>query len=154
MTLKIRGGKHTDSNPSWGSCTMMTIGAPTSGGIARFGKELDHPTYDYVKLTPLVATQLTDNAWIGLKLISYQRPGETTKVQYRMYVDRTPFDGSGKPSNTWEAFSTYEDVEGKDTGAWTKLVDWGGMVTTFRTDGLHDIDFTLLSVREIVPPAM
>jgi hypothetical protein len=153
MTLKIRGGKHSSSNASLGSCTMTTIGAPTSGGIARFGKELDHPTYDYVKLTPAVPAQLTDNVWLGLKLVSYQRPGETTKVQYRMFVDRTPFDATGKPANKWELFSTYEDVEGKDTGAYTKLVDWGGMITTFRTDGLKDIDFTLVSVREIVAPS-
>jgi hypothetical protein len=151
-TLKIRGGKHSSSNASWGSCTMMTLGAPTSGGVARFGKELDHPTYDYVKLTPMVKAELTDNQWVGLKLVSYQRPGEATKVQYRVYVDRTPFDADGKPKNTWELFSSYEDVEGKDTGTYTKLADWGGMVTTFRSDGLKDLDFTLMSVREIVAP--
>ncbi len=84
VTLKIRGGRHTSSNASFGSCTMMTLGAPTSGGVARFAKELDHPTYDYVKLTPAVPAQMTDNAWVGLKLVSYQRAGETTKLQYRM----------------------------------------------------------------------
>jgi hypothetical protein len=152
VTLKIRGGRHSSSNASLGSCTMMTLGAPTSGGIARFGKELDHPGYDYVKLTPIVPAQLTDNTWVGLKLVSYQRAGETTKVQYRVYVDRKPFDADGKPTNTWELFSQYEDVEGKDTGRYTKLADWGGMITTVRADGLKDMDFTLLSVREIVIP--
>jgi len=151
-TLKIRGGRHTSSNASYASCTMMTFGAPTSGGVARFGKELDHPSYDYVKLTPSVAAQLTDNQWVGLKLVSYQRAGETTKVQYRVYVDRTPWNADGKPNNTWELFSSYEDVEGKDTGAYTKLVDWGGMVTTVRVDGLKDMDFALYSLREITPP--
>lgn len=152
-TLKIRGGKHSSSNGSLGSCTMMTFGAPTSGGVARFGKELDHPSYDYVKLTPMAPAQLTDNQWVGLKLVSYQRPGEATKVQYRVYVDRTPWSADGKPNNTWELFSTYEDVEGKDTGRYTKLADWGGMITTVRTDGVKDLDFALMSVREIVPPA-
>ncbi len=151
-TLKIRGGKHSSSNGSLASCTMMTLGAPTSGGVARFAKELDHPTYDYVKLTPAVPAEMADNVWVGLKLVSYQRPGETTKVQYRMYVDRKPFTTDGKPANNWELFSQYEDVEGKDTGAYTKLADWGGMITTVRADGLRNMDFTLLSVREIVPP--
>jgi hypothetical protein len=152
VTLKVRGGRHTSSNASFGSCTMMTLGAPTSGGVARFAKELDHPTYDYVKLTPLVPAQMADNSWVGLKLVTYQRAGETTKVQYRMYVDRKPFDSAGKPNNSWELFSQYEDVEGKDTGAYTKLADWGGMLTTVRADGLKSMDFTLLSVREIIAP--
>ena len=30
---------------------------------------------------------------------------------------------------------------------------WGGWQTTLRTDGFHDVDVALPSVREIVPPA-
>jgi hypothetical protein len=44
------------------------------------------------------------------------------------------------------------DVEGVRTGQYSKLADWGGWQTTVRTDGIHDLDFALLSVREIMPP--
>ena len=52
----------------------------------------------------------------------------------------------------WCLLSEYVDVEGLRTGAYSKLVDWGGWQTTVRTDGIHDLDFALLSVREIMPP--
>ena len=151
FTLKIRGGRHT-TDGDLASCTMMLLAGPATSGIARFGKELHHPDYDYVKLTPTGATSLTDATWYGLKLVSYQRAAEPTQVHYELWLDRTPFDAAGKPQNTWEKYSEYLDVEGKDTGLYTKLVDWGGMITTFRTDGWHDLDFTLISVREIVAP--
>ena len=151
FTLKIRGGKHT-TDGDLASCTMMLLAGAATSGVARFGKELHHPDYDYVKLTPTSATSLTDGAWYGLKLVSYQRAGEPTQVHYELWIDRAPFDAAGKPSNGWEKFSEYLDVEGTSTGLYSKLADWGGMLTTFRTDGWHDLDFTLLSVREIVAP--
>ena len=151
FTLKIRGGRHT-TDGDLASCTMMLLAGPATTSIARFGKELHHPDYDYVKLTPTSPTSLTDATWYGLKLVSYQRAGEATQVHYELWIDRTPFDAAGKPNNTWEKYSEYLDVEGKDTGLYTKLADWGGMITTFRTDGWHDLDFTLISVREILAP--
>jgi hypothetical protein len=150
-TLKIRGGRHT-TDGDLASCTMMLFAGPKASSIARFGKELHHPDYDYVKLTPTSPQSLTDNTWYGLKLVSYQRAGEATQVHYELWIDFTPFDATGKPKNTWAKFSEYLDVEGKDTGDYTKLADWGGMITTFRTDGWHDLDFTLISLREIVAP--
>ncbi len=151
FSLKIRGGRHT-TDGDLGSCTMMLFAGKDTSGIARFGKELTHPTYDYVKLVPALPDSLTDNVWIGLKLVSYQRPTEPTKVQYFLYADVDPFDAAGKPKNGWKLFSSYEDVEGKDTGDYTKLADWGGMITTLRTDGLRDVDFAWMSVREITLP--
>ncbi|GAC1356053.1 MAG: hypothetical protein NVSMB47_09490 [Polyangiales bacterium] len=151
FTLKIRGGRHT-TDGDLASCTMMLLGGAATSGVARFGKELHHPDYDYVKLTPTSATSLTDSTWYGLKLVSYQRAGEPTQIHYELWIDRAPFDAAGKPSNGWEKFSEYLDVEGTSTGLYSKLADWGGMLTTFRTDGWHDLDFTLLSVREIVAP--
>jgi hypothetical protein len=150
-TLKIRGGRHT-TDGDLASCTMMLFAGPKASSIARFGKELHHPDYDYVKLTPSSTHSLTDNTWYGLKLVSYQRAGEATKVHYELWIDFTPWTATGKPNNTWEKFSEYVDVEGTDTGLYTKLADWGGMITTFRTDGWHDLDFTLISLREIVAP--
>lgn len=152
FTLKIRGGLHSSSNGDLASCTMMVFAGKATSGVARFGKELFHPNYDYVKLAPAVDTSLTDGVWVGLKLVSYQRASEPTQIHYQLFIDRAPFDAAGKPKNGWELYSEFLDVEGKSTGAYTKLADWGGMLTTFRTDGLHDIDFAILSVREIVAP--
>ena len=149
FTLKVRGGTHTASNGDLASCTMMVLAGPQTTGVARFGKELTHPSYDYVKLTPKSATSLADNAWVGLKLVTYER--DATHVVYRLYVDAAPFDAAGKPSNRFVLFSEYVDTANKSTGRYATLAGWGGMQTTFRTDGVKSIDFAVLSVREIVP---
>ena len=153
LTLKIRGGAHTTRNGDLASCTMMTLEPGGLRAVTRFRKELVHPSYDSVQLTPAFAAALVDNQWFGLKLVSYGAPGDATKVVNRLYVDTDPFDlATGKPKNQWRLLSEYVDVEGLRTGAYTKLVDWGGWQTTVRTDGIHDLDFVLLSVREILPP--
>jgi hypothetical protein len=96
---------------------------------------------------------LEENVWVGLKLVSWNDPNDTTRVIYRLYVDTEPFDSdTGKPRNNWRLFSEYNDIEGRSTGQYSKLVNWGGYQTTLRTDGFRDIDFTLISLREILPP--
>jgi hypothetical protein len=157
-TLKIRGGAHSANNPDAGSCTMMTF-APlvTSSNkgtrdITRFGKELTHPLYDYVKLTPAVDASLLDNTWVGLKLLSWSDPKDATRVINQLHIDTTPFDAAGKPVNNWRLLSEYIDVEGKSTGRYSKLVNWGGWQTTLRVDGYRSVDFAYPSVREIVAP--
>jgi hypothetical protein len=153
LTLKIRGGAHTARNGDLASCTMMTLEPGSPRAVTRFRKELVHPYYDSVPLTPAFTTALVDKQWFGLKLVSYGVPGDATKVVNRLYVDIDPLDvATGKPKNQWRLLSTYVDVEGLRTGAYSKLVDWGGWQTTLRTDGIHDLDFALLSVREIMPP--
>lgn len=153
LTLKIRGGAHTTRDGDLASCTMMTLEPGGPRAVTRFRKELSHPLYDSVPLTPAFTTALVDNQWYGLKLVSYGVPGDVTKVVNRLYVDTDPFDvATGKPINQWRFLSEYVDIEGLRTGVYTKLADWGGWQTTVRADGIHDLDFTLLSVREIMPP--
>ena len=153
LTLKIRGGAHTSSNDDLASCTMMTLEPGGTRAVTRFRKELVHPHYDSVLLTPAFTTALVENQWFGLKLVSYGVPGDATRVVNRLYVDTDPFDlATGKPQNHWRLLSEYVDVEGLSTGQYAKLADWGGWQTTLRTDGIHDLDFALLSVREIMPP--
>jgi hypothetical protein len=149
VTMKIRGGKHWPSNGDLASCTMMTLSV---NGNSMFGKELTHPNYDYVKLTPQTNASLKDNQWVGLKVISYAEPGDPTKVVNQLYVDMNPFDASGKPLNEWRLMSEYVDTEGTSTGRYSKLADWGAEQTTVRTDGVGSIDFALVSAREITPP--
>lgn len=153
IALKIRGGRHTSSNPDLASCTMMTFSPASHGSITRFGKELTHPYYDYVRLPPEFSAALEENAWVGLKLVSWNDPADVTRVINRLYIDTSPFDDAGVPQNNWRLFSEYIDVDGVSTGNYySTLVDWGGWQTTLRSDGFESIDFTLVSVREIEPP--
>ncbi|WP_301258513.1 chitosanase [Eleftheria terrae] len=154
LQLKVRGGPHTSSNPDAASAVMMTLGPAGGSRVARFGKELTHPNYDYVKLTPKFQAALADNTWLGLKLVSYNDPSNRKRVVNRLYLDTAPFDAAtGKPRNQWRLFSEYVDVEGQSTGQYSKLVNWAGPLSTLRVDGWQRIDFALPSVREIVPPS-
>ena len=153
IALKIRGGAHSARNPELASCTMMTFQAASTGAVARFGKELTHPIYDYVKLTPSLNATLVENQWFGLKLPSYTMPGDSSRVVNRIYLDSEPFDRlTGKPLNQWKLLAEFIDVEGVSTGKYSKLADWGGWQTTLRTDGVSSLDFTLIGLREIMPP--
>jgi len=154
VTLKIRGGHHSEKDGDTASCTMMTFGPGGPSGIARFAKELTHPLYDYVVLRPLLDVALQPGQWYGLKLISYSRPGVPGEVLNQLYLDTAPFDSAGRPANGWQLLSEYTDVQGKRTGRhYDTLADWGGWQTTLRMDGYRSMDFALPSVREIVPPA-
>lgn len=152
ITLKIRGGAHTDKNPDLASCTMIAFQANSTGAVARFGKELTHPNYDYVTLTPAFDAGLLENRWFGLKLLSYSSPGEPRRVTNRLYLDIDPFEHVGaKPRNNWKQFAEYVDIEGVSTGKYNKLADWGGWQTTLRSDGVSSLDFALISLREVQP---
>jgi hypothetical protein len=153
LTLKIRGGAHTASNGDLASCVMLSFHGVGEGHLTRFGKELFHPDYDYLKLTPAFDAALADGAWTGMKMVSWSVAGRHDQVVNRLYLDTDPFDrATGKPKNGWRLFSEYIDVEGQSTGRYSKLADWGGWETTFRTDGIHDLDFAIVSLREIAPP--
>jgi len=153
ITLKIRGGAHSAKDPDLASCTMMSFQAKSMGAVARFGKELSHPIYDYVTLKPEFDAALSQNRWFGLKLLSYSAPGTPARVINRLYLDDEPFERlSGKPRNHWRLLAEFIEFEGAGTGKYSKLVDWGGWQTTLRTDGVGSLDFALLSLREIVPP--
>ncbi|BDT71619.1 hypothetical protein os4_11460 [Comamonadaceae bacterium OS-4] len=154
VTLKIRGGRHSEKDGDAASSTMMTFGPSGPSGITRFAKELTHPLYDYVVLRPLLNVALQPGQWYGLKLISYSRPGVAGEVLNQLYVDTAPFDAAGRPANGWQLLSEYTDVQGKRTGRhYDTLADWGGWQTTLRMDGYRSIDFALPSVREVAPPA-
>jgi hypothetical protein len=153
ISLKIRGGAHSAKAPENAACVLMTFSPAAHGSITRFGKELTHPKYDCVTLNPKCAASLTENAWVGLKLVSWNDPSDAKRVINRLYIDTMPFDrDSGRPQNHWQLFSEYVDIAGKSTGNYSTLVNWGAWQTTLRTDGFASIDFTLVSVREIQPP--
>lgn len=153
ITLKVRGGRHTSAQPDLASGVMMTFQPARQGVVSRFGKELVHPNYDYVPLRPLFPAALREEAWYGLKLVCWNTTDQPARAVFRLYVDTDPFQRStGCLSNQWRLLSEYMDEEGKSSGQYTKLVDWGGWETTLRTDGFREIDFALISLREIIPP--
>jgi hypothetical protein len=153
VTLKLRGGAHSAKDGDLASCIMLDYKLAGGRVVTQFGKELVHPLYDYVKLTPRVAGGgLVEGRWVGLKMVSYTPRGDGTRVVNRLYVDTAPFDAAGRPSNGWRLFSEYTDVAGASTGRYSTLVDWGGWQTTIRADGIESLDFLLLSAREIAPP--
>jgi hypothetical protein len=152
ISLKIRGGAHGAIDPDLASCTMMTFQSVGTGAVTRFGKELTHPIYDYVKLTPALDAALIENRWFGLKLLSYSSPGVPTRVVNRLYLDDDPIEpATGKPRNNWKLMSEFVDAEGVTAGKYAKLADWGGWQTTLRTDGVSSLDFTMISLREVLP---
>ncbi|MEP6886999.1 MAG: hypothetical protein ABI945_01630 [Nitrospirales bacterium] len=139
LSLKIRGGIHTESAADKASCIMLPFQRSSTGAVTRFGKELDHPA------------ELVERRWYGFKIVSYDTT--TPKhVMNRLYLDTDPFDHAGRPKNNWRLFSEYEDAETRSTGRYSEVVDWGGWQTTLRSDGIASLDFLLISVREIVPP--
>jgi hypothetical protein len=152
VSLKVRGGAHTSQDGDLASCTMVTFAPARSPGVSRFGKELHHPDYDYVPLPLRFGASLEENRWVGLKLVTYAVPDTPGQVRYELYVDDDPFDARGRPTNRFRRLSEYVDVEGRSTGYYSKLVDWGGFQTTLRVDGVDSLDFAVLSVREIKPP--
>jgi hypothetical protein len=146
--IKIRGGEHSTRLPDRASCTMMTFGANSTRRITKFGKELTHPYTDYVKLRPLLpGCALEENIWYGLKLVSYRL--NNWSVLNQLWLDTDPWDANGNPKNGWRMMSEFVDVRDKTTGRYSQVADWGGLITSVRTDGWHDVDFSLFSVREI-----
>lgn len=152
VSLKIRGGQHKREAPALASCTMMTFADRRGPGVARFGKELNHPDYDYVKLKPRTFAALEDGRWVGLKLVSFTPQGSSDRVVNRLYVDAQPFLADGRPRNDFVLFSEYIDRAGVSTGKYETLASWGGFQTTLRVDGVDFVDVAILSVREIAAP--
>ncbi len=152
ISLKIRGGQHKPESPALASCTLMTFAHRRAPGVTRFGKELNHPDHDYVKLKPRTFAALEDGRWVGLKLVSFAPQGRTDRVVNRLYVDARPFLEDGRPRNDFVLFSEYIDRAGVSTGMYDTLASWGGFQTTLRADGVDVLDVAILSVREIAAP--
>jgi len=147
--LKVRGGQHTDDHPPLASCTLMTFATSAAPGVSRFGKELDHPLYDYVNLPLRFNTELFENRWYGLKLVSVVDSERPDRVINRLYVDDDPFSADGTPNNGFRLLTEYIDRAGVNTGRYDTLVDWRGVLTTLRVDGVDSVDIALLSARPI-----
>ncbi len=150
--LKIRGGQHTDTDPPLASCSMMTFASSEARGVSRFGKELDHPEYDFVNLPPRVATELVAGRWFGLKLISYLDSVRGDRVINQLFVDVDPLLADGSLRNDYRLLAEYIDRAGVSTGRYDTIVSWKGYLTTLRIDGVETLDVARLSARAIEAP--
>jgi hypothetical protein len=152
VSLKIRGGEHSQRAPERASCVMLTFAPRGARALSRFGKELNHPDYDYVTLPLQADAALEEDRWVGLKLVSFEDRSSPERVVNRLYVDDRPFLPDGRPRNGFVLLSEYVDRAGQKTGFYSTLVNWGGYQTTLRVDGVDELDVAILSVREITPP--
>jgi hypothetical protein len=150
--LKIRGGEHTDDDPPLASCSFMTFATRAAPGVSRFGKELDHPQYDYVNLPPRLAAELSEGRWFGLKLVSYLDSARGDRIYNQLFVDVDPILPDGSLRNDYRLLAEYVDRAGVSTGRYDTMVSWKGYQTTLRIDGVDTLDVARLSVRAIRAP--
>jgi hypothetical protein len=143
LSMKVRGGSHTDSSPSSSAC--IGVLAQFSGqGSQLWEKELFHPKTPKYGVNKLVEYGSLRDRWVGVKAVVFNVAGNTQAVS-QLWVDSDPFDAAGKPRNGWKRVYEYVDSAGTP-------VTWGGKYETWRIDEAGAVDFKLLSVREIVPP--
>jgi hypothetical protein len=144
LTMKLRGGAHTDSSPSSAACIGLLV-RYSGEGTDIWEKELFHPTTPRFDVTKLASHGDVQEKWFGVKSVVYNVDGNATGVS-ELYVDNDPFDAAGKPKNNWTKIYRWVDAD-------KTPVIWGGKYETFRFDQAGYVDFKTLSVREIVPPA-
>ena len=151
-SMKLRGGVHSSNDDGTpdprASCTELRV--PLAGHTPQAARELDHPNYDFVDLTPKFTFGITENVWFGIKTISINNAdGKSTTNQ--MWIDPNPFDATGKPANNWQLYTEWVDSSDVSTGQYKQSATWAGWLYTCRVDGWSSINFSLPSIREIDP---
>ncbi len=148
VSWSIRGGTH--NGPNCSSIGLSLKNGPNGGTSAAY-KELTWPTYGYANTTPLFSYTKVSGAWVGIKIVSYIT--SSTTVRNLMYLDTTPYNGSGGKNNTWQLYLDWTDTQGVAMGPYTQAALWAGWMNMFRVDGWTTVDFSILSAREIEPLA-
>ena len=158
---KMRGGIHTEKNDPRASCIELAFKIGQGNDTLRSNMEYNHP--DYIpgrggKSTKRLTSNNDSNEgkWIGRKTVVWTNP-DSKSVTARDYVDWSPFGDGGKPKNNWEPLQeqVYTTDSGKINGKdvnYDKPPLWGGMFTS-RIDGFKEVDYAIVSIREIIPPA-
>ncbi|MGA9520094.1 MAG: hypothetical protein WBV82_01440, partial [Myxococcaceae bacterium] len=145
----LRGGRHSVANRAEASCTGIMMPFGSEPPLAY--RELNHPDYDQIALTPRFPFQLSEGRWLAIKVVSYRIEGGTQNL---LYLDDDPFVGNGEPRNVFRLYAQWEDRDGGSTGQYRRAATWGGWVTTLRVDGWKHVDVAILSAREIIPPVV
>ncbi|MGA9523480.1 MAG: hypothetical protein WBV82_18600 [Myxococcaceae bacterium] len=145
----LRGGRHSVAEGAEASCTGMMLPFGSEPPIAY--RELNHPYYDQIALTPRFPFQLNEGRWLAMKVVSYRIEGGTKNL---LYLDDDPFDVRGEPRNAFRLYAQWNDRDGVSSGQYRQAATWGGWVTTLRVDGWNEVELAILSVREIIPPVV
>lgn len=107
--------------------------------------------FPYVNVKPVAKIpnppELADNGkWIGVKTVHKIDPSRKFS-DWEMWVDVDPFDQNGAPKNGWVLAATYHDV---GTSGYNNIpLTWKCQKDLCRVDGFANVDFTLISDREI-----
>ena len=147
LSWLLRGGPHSGRRPDLASCTGLEV--PWGDQSAKAFREYRHPLYDYIPLTPAFDFAFEEGRWLGTKVLSWVVDGGTVN---RLYLDTDPFDAQGRPRNAFRLYLEWQDRDGDDTGRYDVAATWAGYQTSLRVDGWRNVDFTLLSAREVFPP--
>lgn len=148
VSWSLRGGTHNGPNSS---SIGLSLKNPPGGRRAAY-KELTWPNYGYADATVFFDYTKTSGAWLGIKVVSY--PIDRTRVRNLMYLDTEPYDPAGGKNNRWRLYLEWFDVQGVAMGRYTQVASWAGWMNMFRVDGWTLLDFSVLSAREINPPAL
>lgn len=114
--------------------------------------------FPYVNVKPTIVNappKLVAEKWIGVKCV-HKIAADKKSSDWELYFDDNPFDSNGKPSNNWKLAATYHDVG--VSGYKNIPLTWKSHKDLCRVDGFKNVDFTLISNREIdfsgnVPPS-
>jgi hypothetical protein len=147
VSWSIRGGAHNGPNSS--SIGLSLRNPP--GGRRGVYKELTWPNYGYADCSTLFDYTKTSGAWLGIKVVSYI--ADPTRVRNLMYLDTEPYDEKGGKNNRWRLYFEWFDTQGVAMGRYSQAALWAGWMNMFRVDGWTLVDFSILSAREIIPPA-
>lgn len=147
VSWSIRGGTH--NGPNCSSIGLSLRNPP--GGRRGAYKELTWPHYGYADVTTRFDYTKTSGAWVGIKVVSYI--ADATRVRNLMYLDTDPYDEAGGKRNHWRLYFEWFDTQGVAMGRYSQAALWAGWMNMFRVDGWKLMDFSVLSAREIMPPA-
>ena len=158
---KMRGGEHSGKKDPRASCIELQFKIGQGNETLRSSKEYNHPEYcpggKGKPTTRLTANNNSEEGkWIGRKTIVWTNQDDQS-VTARDYVDWDPLDDDGKPKNNWkplqEDYFSADSHFGADSHCenYDKAPLWGGMFTS-RIDGFKEVDYAIVSIREIIPP--
>ncbi|HET7283062.1 MAG TPA: hypothetical protein VFI70_00100 [Nitrososphaeraceae archaeon] len=109
--------------------------------------------FPYVNAKPNIKFSpptLAEDRWVGVKTVRKVAADKKSST-LEMWVDLDPFDGNGKPRNSWKPAATYVD---KGTSGYGNVpCTWACHKDLVRVDGFASVDFALFSDREIDPNA-
>lgn len=160
ISNKVRGGHHSSSNPTEGTCYDFEVG--TDGSSKKdLEVERPHPSmHDAHQPAEFEIGQSIVGKWIGIKAISFNLANDKG-VHLEMQLDY-PVPDIEKPPNNWRIYWSVDDTGQIPSGMITKPF---GSLFTSRIDGVwngpvhsnptvSDVsapDYKYASVREIAP---